>query len=75
MTTLVAVLTHGAEARLVGVVEGALQPTATTPLPERGVDILTWTVQLPEAVVLTERGAGLDTDRDGTADIPLEPRG
>lgn len=74
VTTLVAVLPEGTEARLVGEVQGALAPTATTQIPERGVDILTWTVQVAGDEPLAERGAGLDTDGDWTADILLQPR-
>ncbi|RIK17643.1 MAG: hypothetical protein DCC50_00985 [Acidobacteria bacterium] len=74
VSTLVAVLEQGAGPRLVGDVEGALDPMATVPVPGRAVEISTWTVQLPEGVTLADRGAGLDTDGDGQADILLQPR-
>lgn len=73
--TLAAVLPVGSTARLVGPdVEGGVGASAVTDLGE-GVplQLAVWTVQVPGGGTLTDRGAGLDTDGDGTVDVPLTP--
>ena len=73
--TLAAVLPVGSTARLVGPdVEGGVGASAVHDLGE-GVplQLAVWTVQMPGGGTPTDLGAGLDTDGDGTVDVPLTP--
>ena len=57
-----------------GDVEGATGPTAVHDLGEgMDLELVVWTVQVPGGGTLTDRGAGLDTDGDGTVDVSLTP--